>query len=134
MKLIVEKHRELDQKLKKYSNGIVGLQDNWDHQDSKGYNEKTWQRVVKLLEKTLNTLWDEKLEIPIPLILPASNGSFDINWETEQFELLVNIPSDIKELVNVYGEKIGFPEDEIEVRINYNLVYLVLIEWLKTIS
>lgn len=133
MKLIVDKHRELDQKLKKYSNGIVGLSDNWDRQASKGYNQETWQCVVKLLEKALNILWDEKFEVPIPVVLPSSNGSFDINWETEKFELLLNIPSDVKELVNLYGEKLGFPEDEIEVRINYNLVELVLIEWLKMI-
>ena len=120
--------------IEKYSNGVVGLSDNWDSQGSNGYNIDTWERTINLLRNILFNLWDNMIDIPIPTILPSPDGSFDINWETEIFELLLNIPSDIQEPVSLYGEKIGHKEYEIEVRSKFELVESVVIEWLKMIQ
>jgi hypothetical protein len=49
------------------------------------------------------------------------------------FELLVNIPADIHESVSIYGERIGYKEDEIEVRLRYELAMPVLMQWLRMI-
>jgi len=72
-------------------------------------------------------------EIFIPSIQPVSDGSIDIYWKTDEYELLVNIPPEIDILVNLYGEKVGSPKDTIDVRIHYNLVELVLVQWFKMI-
>jgi len=85
------------------------------------------------LRKILYDLWYNEFEISIPLILPNTDGSIDIYWETEDFKLLINIPAVKNELVHIYGEKHLSPEHEIEVRINYELVQGVIIEWMKKI-
>ena len=123
-----------EHEIEKYSNNIVGLSDNWDSQGSKGYNIDTWERTIYLLKNILFNLWDNMIDIPIPTVLPSPDGSFDINWETGIFELLLNIPSDIQEPVSLYGEKIGHKEYEIEVRSKFELVESVVIEWLKMIQ
>lgn len=125
--------KKFDREIEKFGTGIVGLSDNWDNQGSKGFDIDTWQRTISLLRKILFILWDNMVEIPIPTILPSPDGSFDINWENNAFELLINIPADIQEPVSLYGEKIGQKEYEIEVRIKFELVESVIIEWLKMI-
>lgn len=122
-----------DKMVEKYSQGVVGLKNNWDEEGSKGYDIELWDRTIKLLKNLLFNLWDNLLDVPIPSILPSPDGSFDLNWETDMFELLVNIPGDNHESVSIYGERIGHKEDEIEVRLRYELAMPVLMQWLRMI-
>lgn len=124
---------KLDEKLRDYSEQIVGLPDNWDEQGSKAITIEVWNYTTTLLRKILYNLWYNGFNVSIPLVLPNTDGSFDIDWETEEFELLVNIPSNKEELVHIYGEKSGSPEYELEARINYELVQGVIVEWMKKI-
>ncbi|KKL89500.1 hypothetical protein LCGC14_1914050 [marine sediment metagenome] len=127
------KRKVLENKLIEYSEGIVGLPNNWDGDGSVAITRESWVFVEDLLKKILYKLWEQAYNVPIPLVLPNSDGSFDIDWQTENFELLLNIPNNKKDLVHIYGEKGDSPENEIEVRINYDLVQGVIIEWLKKI-
>jgi len=124
---------KLDEKLREYSENIVGLPDNWDEEGSKAITIEAWNHTTTLLRKILYDLWYNGFDISIPLVLPNTDGSFDIDWETEEFQLLLTIPANIKELVHIYGEKSGQPEYELEVRINYELVQGVIVEWMKKI-
>ena len=67
----------------------------------------------------------EDLEAPFPLVLPNIDGSLDIDWETELFELLINFSPDPEELIHIFGEKMGSPKNELDVRINRELASLV---------
>ncbi len=127
------KIKELEEKLNEYGEGIVGLQDNWDSQGSKAITEESWLLTTNLLKKILFKLWEKEYNVPIPLVLPNTDNSFDVYWKTDKFELLLNIPPHLKELIHLFGEKIGFPEYEIDVRINQELVQGVVVEWLKKI-
>ena len=122
-----------DKIIEKYGKGIVGLEDNWDEEGSKGYDSEIWSRTIELLKQILFNLWDKLIDVPIPSILPSPDGSFDLNWETDMFELLVNIPADTHESVSIYGERIGHKEDEIELRLRYELAMPVLMQWLRMI-
>ena len=113
---------------------ILSLQENWDEEGAEKFSKDTLERVCSLLKAVFQDLWNEMIDIPFPLIQPVPDGSIDINWETENFELLVNIPSTPDELVNFYGEKIDHPENEIEVRINYNLITQSIIPWLIKVN
>ena len=124
---------ELNSSFEKYRSYIMNLPDNWDGNDAPSFNEKTLERVFSLLKNILDKLWNEMIKISIPLIQPVSDGSIDINWETDKFELLINIPEEQNELINLYGEKLGYPQEELEVRSNYDLIANVIIAWLKKI-
>ena len=124
---------KLDEKLRKYSEGIVGLPDNWDEEGSKAITIEAWNYTTSLLREILYDLWYNGFDISTPIVLHNTDGSFDIDWETEDFQLLLSIPTNIKELVHIYGEKSGQPEYELEVRINYELVQGVIVEWMKKI-
>ncbi|MEE9379223.1 MAG: hypothetical protein V3V33_14455 [Candidatus Lokiarchaeia archaeon] len=127
------KINELNQKLIQYGEGIVGLLENWNGEKSKAITLESWNYSTNLVKKILYNLWDQAYDIPIPLILVNTDGSYDVDWQTSEFELLINLPSGKKDLVHIYGEKLGFPEYELEVRINYDLVQGVIIEWIKKI-
>ena len=74
------------------------------------------------------------VDVPFPLISPVPDGSVDINWETDKFELLINVPAKDNLLVNLYGERMSHPEDEVEVRINYDMAAQYVIPWLIKVS
>jgi len=123
----------LDEKLSEYCENVVGLPENWNGEGSKAITILSWNHTTALLRKILYELWYNEFDVSIPLVLPNTDGSFDIDWEAEEFKLLLNVPADIKKLVHIYGEKSGQPEYELEVRINYELVQGVIVEWMKKI-
>lgn len=129
----IDKEQALENLINERFNGILKLRKNWDDNDAETFQKETTIRVRKLLENIFQTLWDNLIDAPFPLIQPVPDGSIDINWETDIFELLINIPSNPSELINFYGEKINHPEDEIEVRINYDLVSQYVIPWLTKV-
>ncbi len=131
--LFKDKIIKLDEKLREFSENIVGLPDNWDEEGSKAITIESWNHTTVLLRKILYDLWYNGFDIPIPLVLANTDGNFDVDWETEEFHLLLAVPSNIMELVHIYGEKPRYSEFEIEARINYELVSGVIIEWLKKI-
>jgi hypothetical protein len=44
---------------------------------------------------------------PVPSIGPGPNGSVDLHWKRNNWELLVNIPADNNELAAFYGDNYG---------------------------
>ena len=124
------KQRKLEELLDKRANHILNLPDDWDDNGAEKFKKETLERVSNLLRSVFQDLWDKMIDAPFPLISPVPDGSVDINWETDIFELLVNVPAVNNMLVNLYGERLNHPEDEIEVRINYNLVAQYVIPWL----
>lgn len=128
-----EKLTELDKKLREYSEGIVGLGDNWDGKGTKAITIESWNDATALLREILYDLWYNGFNVSIPLVLPNTDGNFDINWETEEFELIITLPSKRNELVHIYGERSGRSEYELEVRINFELAKGVIAEWMKKI-
>jgi len=130
----LDKQKQLDKMLDEREKEILNLQYNWDDNGAEPFSEDTLKRVRTILKEIFHKLWKEMMDVPLPLIQQVPDESIDINWETEVFELLINIPSTLDELVNFYGEKPGHPEDEIEIRINYDLVTRYLIPWLIKVN
>jgi hypothetical protein len=44
---------------------------------------------------------------PVPLIGPGPDGSVDLHWKQEKWELLVNIPAGINQQATFYGDDYG---------------------------
>lgn len=124
---------ELDRALERFKEDALTLPENWDDQGAKAFSENFWQEIREFLLLIHGTLYLEGQNIPFPLVLPNSDGSLDIDWETKEFELLINYPPDPVELIHIYGEKLGSPKNELDVRINRELASLVVIAWMKKI-
>lgn len=129
-KIKIKEIHSIEERLKIYRTRIL---ENWDNSVCKDFSEETWKRTTNLIETVLKNLWYIDINIQIPIILPYYDSSFDIHWENEIFHLTVNIPSVLNQLVDIYGQKIGSPEYELEVLIHYDLVEMVLNSWLKKI-
>lgn len=92
----------------KSSRKILDLKDNWDDEGSPGYTKETLERAIQFLTKHIKWLWENSgVRVEAPKILPGPNGSIDIHWECNQYELLVNIPDDPDVPATFYGDDRG---------------------------
>jgi len=85
---------------------IMDLKDNWDGEQAKGYDEKTWARAARFAMNHASlslTLFGTSL--PQPKIGPADAGSIDLFWASEVGRLLINIPADADEPITFYGQE-----------------------------
>ncbi len=87
---------------------ILGLRDNWDDEGSPGYTKETWRRATLFLENCVKWLWcDHETVLAAPNILPGPNGSIDLHWDTQKYEVLINIPADRTVKLGFYGDNKG---------------------------
>lgn len=129
----IDNFNKLEKKLKKVSNTILNYSYNWDGEGAEPFKAETWERSIKLLKNILSIIWENLKSISIPSILPVPDSSIDIFWDTNEFELLINIPSESNALIHYSGEIREHPENEIEGRCIDDLVELVIAHWLKKI-
>lgn len=118
---------------KKYTSHLMELKENWEGQSKDPFTEETIKKAKELARNIMNYFSDQRIELSIPKILPVPDGTIDIKWKEKDFRLIVNIPRNLEELVEVYGDIKGHPEDEIDLRLNYEILLsgCVLREWLK---
>ena len=87
------------------SRSLLDLPDDWDDEGSPGYAEATWMRAVDFLLHNAERLWqDQGVTVSAPEILPGPNGSIDLHWRVNNHELLLNIPANLDELADYYGD------------------------------
>lgn len=90
------------------SKWILDLKDNFDGEGSVGYSKETWEMAIKFLKNTARWIWNKRgVVMEVPRISPGPSGSIDLHWKTATKELLVNIPSDRKEMASFYGDDYG---------------------------
>lgn len=83
---------------------ILDLDDNWDDENSKGFEFETWKSAVKFLVTYFNAAYDLfGKEIAPPSIFPSSDGSIDLLWKKENYRLLINVPEE-SSVVTFYGD------------------------------
>ena len=102
------------------SRKILDLEEDWDGDGACAYAKETWQKAVFFLRNLIDGLPEYALDIEaseelIPEILPGPNGSIDLEWEADRFDLLINIPKD-GELASYYGDDYG--ENQIKGNLN----------------
>ncbi len=83
---------------------IIDLKDEWDNEGSIGYTIQTWEKAVNYLVKLINkTHLTKGIKISTPKIAHGPNGSIDIFWENNKFNLILNIKSD-SDNISYFGE------------------------------
>ena len=84
---------------------ILDLEEDWDGAGAQPIEQLTWERAVDFLLGYATNIW-KKLQVimPNPEIGPGPKGDIDIHWKIDEFELLINIPSDVNEKLKFYGD------------------------------
>ena len=87
------------------SRKLLDLEADWDDNGASPYSEETWARATKFLASHADwALQRDGVLIPAPAVLPGPDGSIDLHWKTQDYELLVNIPASVEEPGNFYGD------------------------------
>jgi hypothetical protein len=90
------------------SRSILDLEDDWDDQGSVRCSPPAWEKATRFLRKqALAGLEKNGVAIPVPRIGPGPDGSIDLHWKTQSFELLVNVQGDDGERASFYGDDYG---------------------------
>lgn len=87
------------------SRSMLELPQNWDDDGAEKIQEETWGRAADFLRATARRVSEAgRLIFPIPNLNPCPDGSIDLHWKNELFELLLNIPPVSRGAGDFYGE------------------------------
>ena len=111
---------------------LLNLSKNWDGQGSIPINEKTLNQAKFIVETLLEVMRDFKM--PIPDIGAVPNGSIDIYFKMDFYKIVINIPAELKDYIEIYGKTIdnALPKLDLMTK-NSESINLVVREWLKKI-
>lgn len=90
------------------SRWILDLPPNWDGDGAYAFERATWDRAAVFLlslARRIETGFGVRLEAP--RILPSANGSIDLHWKTDRYELLINVPSSPGDEIRYYGDNLA---------------------------
>jgi hypothetical protein len=87
---------------------ILALKPDWDDEGSQPYSKETLDRAIAFLTSQSKHLYETcGLHPLVPRISAGPDGSIDIHWKRNNFELLVNIPADSAQNAVFYGDDYG---------------------------
>lgn len=87
------------------SRHILELEDNWDDEEAESYSENVWENVLTFVVNLHLTAFKVFIvELDYPKIYPGPNGSIDITWKADTYEVLVNFPVNETDEITYYGE------------------------------
>lgn len=90
------------------SRSILDLSDDWDGEGARPFREATWLRAAAFLRDQAAQAVTFGIRLPVPFIgAGPGDGSIDLLWRIEGFELLANVPEDPQAPVTFYGDDRG---------------------------
>ena len=111
---------------------LLNLPENWDGQGSIPINKKTLSHTKLLIKSLLGILSEFKM--PIPDIGAVPDGSIDIYFKTDFYKIVVNIPADLIDYIEIYGKTIDSTLPKLDTMTkNSESINFVVREWLKII-
>ena len=83
---------------------LLSLEDNYDDEGAIAPAKETINRALKYAPRLRKiVLKKTKIELGIPHYYHSDEGSVDLLWETEEYQLLSNVPADRKKEPTYYG-------------------------------
>jgi len=113
---------------------ISSSQDEWDKLGFKAINQNQLNKVMTFVNDILYKIWDFKIELEIPEILPCTDGSININFEMTKYNLLINFPSEEDELLDYYGKFFENNSENIIGKCSFEMLKELVYKWLLTIN
>jgi hypothetical protein len=124
-----EEDRDLKAEIEQATEHLLTLADNWDDEGSPAYSKEALARAAYFL--TAHSAKGHDLcssYPPAPRIGPGPNGSIDLHWKQEKWELLVNIPANDTQMAVFYGDDYGAAK--IKGSFDPKAVNLGIVNWL----
>ena len=94
-----------------------------------GYTEETWKRAMEFLWKMAEVFYDRlggRNFFP-PAINPGPNGSIDLHWNQQKFELLLNFPASPVQFPSCHGaDSYGVKHDR---ELNHPKDHVAMARW-----
>lgn len=111
---------------------LLNLSENWDDQGSIPINEKTFNQAKLIIENLIEVM--SEFSMPIPDIGAVPNGSIDIYLKTDFYKIIINIPADLNNYIELYGKTINSLLPKLDsMTKNSESINFVIREWLKKI-
>ena len=111
---------------------LLNLSENWDDQGSIPINEKTFNQAKLIIENLIEVM--SEFSMPIPDIGAVPNGSIDIYLKTDFYKIIINIPADLNNYIELYGKTINILLTKLDsMTKNSESINFVIREWLKKI-
>ncbi len=86
---------------------LLRLERNFDGEGSEPYSPEVWSKTVRFVAEYARWLFDVFGKIMVtPKIYHGPEGSIDVYWENQQFNLLINIPPG-EAHATFYGDNYG---------------------------
>lgn len=90
------------------SRQILYLEDGWDDDGSKGYDRQTLVNAIEFIKKSTIRIWESSdVVIDAPAITPGADGSIDLLWRNEHYDLLIVVPAYPESTASFYGDDYG---------------------------
>ena len=96
------------------------------------FSKERLEEALNLIYFIYEHLITQKVYLPFPSVLPVSDGSYDIEIESEKIGILINIPKNKSEKIDVYGET--YDVDHVEFKLldkSIDSLGNVLLEWIE---
>src|SRR5438270_12002922 len=77
------------------SRHLLTLADDWDGNGGGAFTEDHWRSMIRFIADNVAWLWERRgMTIEAPDISPGPGQTIDVYWQTNNFEMLLNIPAD----------------------------------------
>ena len=107
------------------------LPDKWDGENARKFDNMIFSRIYGFLEGLMVDLWLMRIHLPPPQILPNTDGRRDLNWETDEIDLLINFPTYHLSSITLYGN--SGKNNEIELTIPLINLNRIILPWITSI-
>jgi len=86
-------------------NNLLALEEGWDGEGSLPFLETTFLRAKRFIVQLFADFWiRNKQNLDVPALYPSSNGSIDIEWDTDNLSILITIPEKIFDQIGIFGK------------------------------
>lgn len=86
------------------SRTMLDLEEDWDGEGSRGYEEATWRRAATLVVTASVAHYRRGgSDVALPVITKGDDGSIDLQWRTPTRNILINVPADVDQRVSFFA-------------------------------
>ena len=122
---------ELDEYIKNKQDLIQSQEKEWMEDGFTPISGEIIKKTFQFVKTILYDFWKSDIHMEIPEILPCPDGSFDINWEMPNYDMLINIPKEEAEQCDFYGRNFDNKQFNIVGKCSIGILKEVIFAWIR---